>query len=100
VELEIEGGFKRPPLVQNQRNLELWQAAQQIGKELGLNLTQGTSGGGSDGSFTSIHTATLDGLGAVGDGAHSPIEHIRLEETLRRIALLVNLLLMPSTNRF
>lgn len=99
VELEIEGGFKRPPLVQNQRNLELWQAAQQIGKELGLNLTEGTSGGGSDGSFTSIHTATLDGLGAVGDGAHSPIEHIRVEETLRRIALLVNLLLLPSSNR-
>lgn len=99
VQLEIEGGFKRPPLVQNQRNRELWQAALKIGDELGMDLTEGTSGGGSDGSYTSLYTATLDGLGAVGDGAHSPTEMILLEETLRRIALLVNLLLLPPNNQ-
>ncbi len=97
VELEITGGFKRPPLVQNQRNRALWKAATSIGDELGIELTEGISGGGSDGSFTSEYTATLDGLGAVGDGAHSPTEKVFLKETLVRIALLVNLLLLPPS---
>ncbi len=95
VELEITGGFKRPPLVQNQRNRELWLAARHIGEELDIDLTEGISGGGSDGSYTSMFTATLDGLGAVGDGAHSPTEKVFLEETLQRIAILVNMLLIP-----
>lgn len=96
VELEITGGFKRPPLVQNQRNRVLWKAASYIGSELGIELSEGISGGGSDGSFTSQFTATLDGLGAVGDGAHSPTEKVFLNETLERIALLVNLLMLPD----
>ena len=95
VQLEITGGFKRPPLVQNKRNRVLWNAAKQIGIELGLELTEGISGGGSDGSYTSLFTATLDGLGAVGDGAHSPTEKVLLKETLERTALLVNLLMLP-----
>jgi glutamate carboxypeptidase len=98
VEIEITGGFKRPPLVQNQRNRALWIAAKHIGSEIGLELTEGISGGGSDGSFTSMFTATLDGLGAVGDGAHSPTEKVLLRETLERIALLVNLLMMPPVH--
>lgn len=96
VHLEITGGFKRPPLVQNKRNRALWIAARSIGKELGLELTEGTSGGGSDGSYTSRFSATLDGLGAVGDGAHSPTEKIFLRETLQRIALLINLIMLPE----
>lgn len=95
VSLEIKGGFRRPPLVQNKRNRVLWKAAKEIGSQLGLDLTEGTSGGGSDGSYTSLYTATLDGLGAVGDGAHSPTERIFLNETLERIPLLVSLLLLP-----
>lgn len=95
VEIEIKGGFNRPPLVQNKRNRALWNAARQIGDELGLEFNEGTSGGGSDGSYTSVYTATLDGLGAVGDGAHSPTEKVFLKETLERIALLVNLLMLP-----
>lgn len=79
VELEINGGFNRPPLVQNQRNRALWTAASHIGSELGFELSEGISGGGSDGSFTSMFTATLDGLGAVGDGAHSPTEKVFLK---------------------
>jgi glutamate carboxypeptidase len=98
VTLEITGGFKRPPLVQNDRNRMLWNAAQSIADELGFELNQGISGGGSDGSYTSIHTATLDGLGAVGDGAHSPTEKIFLEETLERVALLTLLILIPDLN--
>lgn len=95
VEIEIKGGFNRPPLVQNRRNRALWNAARHIGDELDLEFTEGISGGGSDGSYTSVYTATLDGLGAVGDGAHSPTEKVFLTETLERIALLVNLLLLP-----
>jgi glutamate carboxypeptidase len=96
VELVITGDFKRPPLVQNSRNRALWNAAKQIGKELGFELNDGISGGGSDGSYTSLFTATLDGLGAVGDGAHSPTEKVFLKETLQRVALLVNLLMLPA----
>ena len=95
VKAEISGRFGRPPLVKNKRNRALWNAASQIGSELGIELTEGISGGGSDGSFTSQYTATLDGLGAVGNGAHSPTERIFLRESLRRIAVLVNLLLLP-----
>jgi glutamate carboxypeptidase len=98
VTLEIRGGFRRPPLVQNKRNRALWNTAKEIGHQLGLELTQGTSGGGSDGSYTSLYTATLDGMGAVGDGAHSPTERIFLHETLERIPLIVNLLLQPPVN--
>lgn len=98
VTLEIKGGFRRPPLVQNKRNRALWQAAKQVGDQLGLELTEGTSGGGSDGSYTSLFTATLDGLGAVGDGAHSPTERVFLNETLQRIPLIVHLLLLPPLN--
>lgn len=96
VTVDITGGFGRPPLVKNKRNRALWNAASHIGSELGIELKEGTSGGGSDGSYTSQYTATLDGLGAVGDGAHSPTERIFLKETLQRIAILVNLLLLPS----
>jgi len=97
VTLNIAGGFNRPPLVQNKRNRTLWEAARTIGLMLGIELKQGISGGGSDGSFTSLHSATLDGLGAVGDGAHSPNEHILLEETLQRIGLLAHMLMIPDT---
>lgn len=98
VTLEVSGGFGRPPMVQNERNRRLWEAAKEIGAELGLYLDQGISGGGSDGSYTSLHTATLDGLGAVGDGAHSPTERIFIEETLQRIALLAHMILKPDLN--
>ena len=96
VTLEIEGGFKRPPLVRNKRNRDLWNAASEIATDLDFELKEGISGGGSDGSYTSVITATLDGLGAVGDGAHSPTEKVLLDETLQRIALLVRLLLLPD----
>lgn len=98
VNVEINGSFGRPPLVKNKRNNALWNAAQHIGSELGIELSEGISGGGSDGSYTSEYTATLDGLGAVGDGAHSPTEKIFLKETLQRTAILVNLLLLPPVS--
>jgi glutamate carboxypeptidase len=96
VTLEIDGGFKRPPLVKNARNRVLWNAATEIATELDFELKEGISGGGSDGSYTSVITATLDGLGAVGDGAHSPTEKVLLDETVQRTALLVRLLMLPD----
>jgi glutamate carboxypeptidase len=96
VTLEVDGGFERPPLVQNKRNRTLWIAAESFASLMNMELKQGISGGGSDGSYTSLHTATLDGLGAVGDGAHSPTEKIFLRETLQRTALLIHLLMLPD----
>ena len=64
-------------------------------KTLGLSLEQGMAGGGSDGNFTSLYTATLDGLGAVGDGAHARHEFLFIEKMIERSALLALLLLSP-----
>jgi glutamate carboxypeptidase len=93
--LVIEGGFGRPAMERTLANRKLWQLALHLGNELGLKLEQGLAGGGSDGNFTSRHTATLDGLGAVGDGAHALHEHLCLEATLERAALLTLLLMAP-----
>jgi len=96
--LQVTGEMGRPPLVQNKRNRALWKAAKELGELIGLDLKQGMSGGGSDGNFTSLHTATLDGLGAVGEGAHSSHEKIYLEETIKRTALLTLLSMIPDLN--
>ena len=74
-------------------NRQLWNLACQLGTDLGLDLEEGMAGGGSDGNTTSLYTATLDGLGAVGDGAHAHHEHLILGKTLERAALLALLLL-------
>jgi glutamate carboxypeptidase len=95
VRVEVRGGIERPPLERTAANRRLWQMAQERGAWLGLPLEEGRAGGASDGNFTSQHTATLDGLGAVGDGAHAGHEHIRIEETLDRCALLALLLAAP-----
>ena len=79
-------------------NQQLWAIAQTLGNELGLTLEQGTAGGGSDGNTTSLYSATLDGLGAVGDGAHAHHEFIDTDSLGERCALLTLLLLAPSLN--
>ncbi|MDX1414336.1 MAG: M20 family metallopeptidase [Candidatus Promineifilaceae bacterium] len=93
--LNIKGGFNRPPLEPTPANRELWQAAHEAARELGLSLEQGMAGGGSDGNYTSLYTATLDGLGAVGDGAHARHEFLFIEKLIERTALLVLLLMSP-----
>jgi glutamate carboxypeptidase len=98
-ELVVEGGFGRPPLERTPGNRELWARACGAAAELGFELVEGTAGGGSDGSFTSVYTPTLDGLGAVGDGAHAIGEHVTLEHMPRRTALLARLLLDPPMPR-
>ena len=76
-------------------NRTLWGLACQLGRELGLELQEALAGGGSDGNFTSQYTATLDGMGAVGDGAHARHEHLRIEASLERAALLTLLMMAP-----
>ena len=94
-ELRIEGGFGRPALEPTPANRALWDQAQKLGADLGLELEEAQAGGGSDGNTTSRYTATLDGLGAVGDGAHARHEHLRIDATLERAALLAMLLMQP-----
>jgi glutamate carboxypeptidase len=86
--LEIEGGINRPPL-ERQMAVELFRGARELGRELGMELEEASTGGGSDGSFTAaLGTPTLDGLGGVGDGAHARHEHVVIRELPRRAALL------------
>ena len=93
--VEITGGIGRPPLEPTPRNRHLWKQALEAGHLLGLDLAEGTAGGGSDGNTTSQFTATLDGLGAVGDGAHAAHEYVEIERMGERAALLALLLLAP-----
>jgi glutamate carboxypeptidase len=92
--VEVTEGGSVPPLEGTPRNRALWEAARSAGSELGLTLKEATAGGGSDGNTTSQYTATLDGLGAVGDGAHAPHEFVFLEKHVSRCALLARLLLL------
>ncbi len=94
-ELIITGKIGRPPMEKTPASEQLWQRAYQRGCELGLSLTEATAGGGSDGNTTNLYAPTLDGLGAVGDGAHSPGEFIYRDALVERSALLASLLLDP-----
>lgn len=96
IEITVTGGISRPPLEKNEANRELWEITKSLGEDLDLDLREGMSGGGSDGNFTNPHSPTIDGLGAVGEGAHAYHEKIFLEETLKRAGLLTLLLLYPS----
>lgn len=91
--LEIHGGFSRAPL-ERKHSIELFQRAQLLAKQMGLKIGECTAGGGSDGNFTAaLGIPTLDGFGAVGDGAHSPGEHIIAKIMPERAALLAAMLL-------
>jgi glutamate carboxypeptidase len=95
VRLVVEGGIGRPSMEKTPRNEALWEQAKSAGKDLGLELTQDRAGGGSDGNWTTQFTATLDGLGPVGHGAHAEHEFLYIDKTLERTALLALLLLVP-----
>ncbi len=95
VRLRIEGAIGRPSMEATPRNVLLWEQAEALGEEIGLELGNTRAGGGSDGNTTSQYTATLDGLGAVGDGAHAAHEFLYIDRTLERAALLAMLLAAP-----
>jgi len=96
VTLDIDGFIGRPPLEPTPANRTLWDRARAIARELDIELTEGLAGGGSDGSTTSRYTATLDGMGPVGDGAHARHEYLLLDRTIERAALLTLLILAPT----
>lgn len=96
VRIEVEGGVERLPLERTARNRALFVQAQECAAALGQTLGEASVGGGSDGSLASLHTATLDGLGAVGGGAHAEDEHLLLDRLLGRAALVALLLLSPQ----
>ena len=71
----------------------LFDRARQIAREVGLELTEGSTGGGSDGNFTAaLGVPTLDGLGVIGGGAHADDEHVVIDSLPQRAALLAVLL--------
>jgi glutamate carboxypeptidase len=94
-ELQIEGSVRRPPMERTPRNQRLWELAKLGAEELGFKIEQASAGGGSDGNTTSQLAATLDGLGAVGAGAHAINEHLVLDKMVERSALLARLLSFP-----
>jgi len=94
--IEVAGGVHIPPMERTDRNQALWRAVRRCGERLGLELEEGTSGGGSDGNRTSLHCATIDGMGAVGDGAHAAHEHMRIDRLVERTALLGLAIMLPE----
>jgi glutamate carboxypeptidase len=91
--IEITGGINRPPMERTAGVAALYAQAAAIARELGWKLGEAAVGGGSDGNFTAgLGIPTLDGLGAVGDGAHAPHEHILISELPRRAALIAGLI--------
>jgi glutamate carboxypeptidase len=91
--IEVRGGINRPPLERTQGVAELFEHARELMSEMGLSLEEASTGGGSDGNFTgALGVPTLDGLGAVGNGAHSLSEHVVIRSLAGRAALLAGLL--------
>lgn len=93
--IEVDGHFGRPPMEATAPNSKLFELARRTGANLGLTIGSATAGGGSDGNTTSQYTATLDGMGAVGAGAHAEHEQVDIEGWVERTALLAGLLLLP-----
>jgi glutamate carboxypeptidase len=91
--LEISGGINRLPFERNAKTVKLYRQAARSAEALGFELPEVGVGGGSDGNFTAaIGIPTLDGLGAVGDGAHAVHEHVVEREIPRRVALAAELI--------
>jgi glutamate carboxypeptidase len=90
--LQIRAGFNRPPM-ERKSSVALYAKARALAEEMGLSLDEAYVGGGSDGNFTAaLGVPTLDGLGAVGEGAHGPNENIVIRALPERAALVASLL--------
>jgi glutamate carboxypeptidase len=91
--VEASGGIDRPPLERTGLVERLYNVARDVARELGQDLAEGSTGGGSDGNFTAaLGIPTLDGLGAIGDGAHALHEYVDIETLPDRAALLAGLI--------
>jgi glutamate carboxypeptidase len=88
-ELTITGGINRPPMERKAGTIALFKRARGFAAELGFELDEAATGGGSDGNFTAaLGVPTLDGMGAVGDGAHAAHESVVIKHLVPRTALL------------
>ena len=91
--LTLTGGINRPPMERKPGTIALFRQARSLAKQLGFPLDEASTGGGSDGNFTAaLGVPTLDGMGAVGEGAHAAHESILIEHLVPRTALLAAML--------
>jgi glutamate carboxypeptidase len=91
--LTVSGGINRPPMERRAGTIALFKRARRLAAEMGVQLEEASTGGGSDGNFTAgIGVPTLDGMGAVGAGAHADHEHIVVKHLVERTALLTGML--------
>jgi glutamate carboxypeptidase len=90
--IAVSGGLNRPPMERGEGVRRLFGLARRLAKDLGIELEESSTGGGSDGNFTAaLGVPTLDGLGAVGEGAHALHESILADRIADRVALLAKL---------
>jgi glutamate carboxypeptidase len=95
--LTVTGGINRPPMERTRGTVQLFQQACSLAADLGIMLDEAATGGASDGNFTAaLGVPTLDGMGAVGEGAHASHESILLEHLAPRTALLAGMLARSS----
>ena len=92
--LAVTGGMNRPPMERTRGTVRLFQKAKALAREMGLEMEEAATGGASDGNFTSaLGVPTLDGMGAVGEGAHARHESVVIEHLAPRTALLAGMLI-------
>ena len=97
--IEVTGGLNRPPMERSTGIARLFRSAQKLARELGIEVEESLTGGGSDGNFTAaLGVPTLDGLGAVGEGAHAVNESILTDRIADRTALIAKLLAAPLSS--
>jgi glutamate carboxypeptidase len=91
--LQVEGGMNRPPMERSRATVALFRRAATLAAQMGFELGEASTGGGSDGNFTAaLGVPTLDGMGAVGEGAHASHESVLLESLIPRMALLAEMI--------
>ena len=91
--LTVTGGINRPPMERKAGTVALFRLAQRLAGEMGVKLEEAATGGGSDGNFTAaMGVPTLDGMGAVGTGAHAAHEHVEVKHLVERTVLLAGVI--------
>ena len=94
--LTVTGGMNRPPMERSEGTVRLFEQARTLAASMGMDLKEAATGGGSDGNFTAgLGIPTLDGMGAVGEGAHAQHESLLLDELPKRTLLLAGLIASP-----
>lgn len=92
-QIRVDGAIDRPPMERTEGVARLFRLAREVAADLGFVLEEGSTGGASDGNFTAaLGVPTLDGLGAIGDGAHALHEHVDLASLPMRAALVAGII--------